>query len=353
MRASGFTIIEALVAIALGIAVCGAAYGTARMAASSLTAIDRLAVQNRLLLAGASAALHELDSWASLDDPLDPSRQPLRTAPAGDARPFAAMAFDSPARSLVFDPSHPRSWFRSCPIFTAAHGFGDYSILARLGHPDPAREWYPRMIADLGATLGYYALLDYLPSNTYFHYYGVNGLTPWEVRETRVTPKAGELTHNNNIGGYAGTPRDLWAISAAAAFTVTTEPGYRAGGIHRRVLRARNLLTDADGKTVIDQGTRMAIPIPPAAEGGRFYTMDGGAISATADHPVAMPVKPMHWPRLEVRVSRLIASGRRVNAGKVLLTDPITGEATKMFFTATATTLRGARRNRGLDETAP
>ncbi len=61
------------------------------------------------------------------------------------------------------------------------------------------------------------------------------------------------------------------------------------------------------------------------------------------------PVGPQDWPQVEVAVYRLIRRGVHHNLGVIRVQDPISGESLATTISSIATTLRGARVERGLD----
>src|SRR5689334_10035014 len=76
---AGFTLIEMMLAVALGSLIVYTATAGFRTAAQSVTIANRMSLENGLIRAGFQAALHEKDFWTAYDDPDDASRQQLRT----------------------------------------------------------------------------------------------------------------------------------------------------------------------------------------------------------------------------------------------------------------------------------
>ncbi|MDA3960533.1 MAG: type II secretion system protein [Planctomycetota bacterium] len=77
MRRCGFTLIELIIAMALGIAVLFVATAAVRMAMQTMQAANRLSVQNQVMRTGFLLANEEIDFWTGFDEPVA-SSQPLR-----------------------------------------------------------------------------------------------------------------------------------------------------------------------------------------------------------------------------------------------------------------------------------
>jgi len=76
----GFSLIEILLAMAIGLTVCLVAFACFRMTAQTAKAMNRMALENRVLREGVLRAYDDLDFWILYDDPTDPSKQGLRSA---------------------------------------------------------------------------------------------------------------------------------------------------------------------------------------------------------------------------------------------------------------------------------
>ena len=75
-----FTLIELMIAISMGMLLVYAALAGFRVTSQTVTSANRLALENSLLRAGFSEALHELDFWTAYDNPqsTDSTEQALR-----------------------------------------------------------------------------------------------------------------------------------------------------------------------------------------------------------------------------------------------------------------------------------
>jgi len=101
-----FSLIELLIAMALGMIIIYTAVAGFRLASSSISVANRLSVENRIIRAGITDALDKVDFWTDVD------------APAGDA---ADSAFNGQAL---------RVWTDNHPLFRiggdASGGIGDW-----------------------------------------------------------------------------------------------------------------------------------------------------------------------------------------------------------------------------------
>ncbi|MBA3700075.1 MAG: prepilin-type N-terminal cleavage/methylation domain-containing protein [Planctomycetes bacterium] len=106
-HASGFTLIEMMIAIALGMMVVYTAIAGFRVASQTITAAKRLSLENSLLRSGYFEAQRQLDFWTNLDDPtaLDTERPLKRTGNPADSSIGALNSRDySMKRGLPFTP---------------------------------------------------------------------------------------------------------------------------------------------------------------------------------------------------------------------------------------------------------
>jgi hypothetical protein len=87
---------------------------------------------------------------------------------------------------------------------------------------------------------------------------------------------------------------------------------------------------------------------PNAAEAAGADVFTNYVNRTTSQTPILVN-KPEVWPNIEVSVGRYLRLCRFSSQFKVSWTDPYTGEQADLRFTAMGSTLRGARRMRGLD----
>jgi hypothetical protein len=72
-------------------------------------------------------------------------------------------------------------------------------------------------------------------------------------------------------------------------------------------------------------------------------------VNRTSARTRLLEQKPEAWPEVSVSVARYLRLCRFSGQFKVSWSDPLSGEQAELRFTAMGTTLRGARRMRGLD----
>ena len=110
----GFTLIELMISIALGLMIVYVATAGFRVASQSITMTNRLAIENDILRAGCLAANERLDFWADYDNPDgDASEQTLRGKDATGGLPFTPMSLVFPRQVDTSSPPNPelnRGW---------------------------------------------------------------------------------------------------------------------------------------------------------------------------------------------------------------------------------------------------
>lgn len=321
MRGHAFTLIELVIAIALGVTICLTAFAAVRMASSVVTAANRLSIHNSLLRTAVTTAIDDLDFWHSADDLTDTNRQPLRSdSYATGANPFRPMRFDA-----NFDVSRSRSWWRGCPVGIPGKSWGDYSVFARQGHPDPDKSWWTDQFLAINATLGTYGLIEYMPAHTLFGgVFDAGGASLPEFYEENGWPDAAAnprvYVPNHMI---AGSVRDLWSFTHSNLFCVTTNPDLLAAGVNRA--------------SFIDYSYGN-----PGWWRPNYHALGGMAYPLLDSQPDA-------WPAVDLKIRRFIYYSRFANVATIVLRSPLSGETLKVDVCVPSTTLRGARQQRGLD----
>ncbi|HYE06371.1 MAG TPA: prepilin-type N-terminal cleavage/methylation domain-containing protein [Planctomycetota bacterium] len=226
-NARAYTLIELLVAIALGVVLVGSSMAAVRVATQSVTTSNRLAVENSLMRAGFLAALDEVDTWRMCDDPSRPDGTTLRAYDATLNRgmaftPFTAIDPADPLRVPGFrlqrgpsaeedrgwDPDYawpqddPRLWYHGNlaeRLWQTDRAFGHHELFAHIktrpmldrtfpiagtpsathvafgGEAAPRHTWLFNQVEGLKNALGYYAVCDYLPSNAIYSVIGYPG----------------------------------------------------------------------------------------------------------------------------------------------------------------------------------
>ncbi len=200
LRNGGFTLIELMIAVALGMLIVYAATAGLRVASQSVTNANRLALENSMLRIGYEQALDEIDFWTAYDKPYSTNagEQALRKAampfsPLPPLETIQANAVGNPAQAILnypspetdtgWDPlymwpaSDPRTWWRANPaqrwrdpnkqkdVYSRN---GDYALFAdNNGSPHP---WLFKQMEMLHKSLGWYGYCDYLPPSMLYAY---------------------------------------------------------------------------------------------------------------------------------------------------------------------------------------
>ncbi len=175
----------------------------------------------------------------------------------------------------------------------------------------------------MARTLGNYALLDYLPANTLYQAFDAGGVELAELAACEMTDPVARPRLCVPIGVNNDMPRDISALTFAAGYAITSDPGMIAAGVDRGGF--------AD--------YRLYGPLDP-----RWMTADMHARFVERVTPLALA--PTHWPRLALGLRRFVYFNRWVSLGEIRLADPVSGAAMKLHFTLATTTLRGARQQR-------
>ncbi|MBA3845787.1 MAG: prepilin-type N-terminal cleavage/methylation domain-containing protein [Planctomycetes bacterium] len=310
----GFTMIELLIAIALGLMLCGSVAAALRICAQSAAIANRLSLENGMMRSGVAAALHDLDFWESYDVPGDPTRQQLD----GPGEPFAALTLP-PEAHLDFDQSDAQNWWRGLGCKMNRPEYGRYAAFARIDHPLAERRRLAVLYRTIVDTLGYYAFCDYAPANAIWSYYDESGAVPMEFIASAAAPK--------NLGWDCGdSPGDLLMVLDGGAFALTRDAWYRANAVSHRQF----FLWGATGA-------------------GWPAEWQHRGLHGCADPLAAMPARPAHWPKLAVLIRHFTGAYRQWHTATVTVASPISGLRQKLHLSTTSTTLRGARRMRGLD----
>lgn len=354
-RRQGFTLIEMMIAVALGSLVVYTALAGFRTLAQALTASRQLSIENSLLRSGMAMALDEVDFWTESDNPNDPTRQQMR----GTSGRFAGMPFtpfrsvDDPLGSGIFIDSRPglgetsggpRNGWNSNPLIWAAwdprtwtranlpeehnsyQSWGNYGLYENLDPTRSAHHWYGNQVHGIINALGFFGTYDYLPSNAFIADHsgqlpaGAPGMISWGgMPEALVAngmwlaaPDGGDNTMKGRVRNTNGS-RYFLPSQQNASIAVCRTLAY-VGYEGRRV--------GYDPQTIRN-----------------FMTLTGVAQQT-------MPVRPEHWPNVTTSVHRFIERGHPVTLCIVSSIHPLTGARLTIPFTTVGTTLRGARQQR-------
>ena len=356
MHQRGFTLIELMIAITLGLAIVLVATAGFRVAAQAVTKCNRMALENALVRTAVLQACNEVDYWTFVDNP-ETATTPLRAAsPFGGWKPLAPFAvaglvggpFVIPGqeRESTWNPSpmawaahDPRAWCRGNMAETRDTDlrFGDYNLIANdqttLSAFDPlrCRSWYDNQIKNTLDALGFYGALEYFPSNVLFIYHGSQPATANPGgQNSGFMPKSVVSGDNLWLG------RTFQHFSAGRFRT--TDAGAIPFANDKPILSSTSNTNDPfrSSWNVGYGGNGVANPMQEA-QNFHLATVFGGDL---------LTQHPQQWSHVAVRVERFIRHSRAVNICVIDITDPITGQTSTIPFSTRGTTLRGARLQR-------
>lgn len=364
--AGGFTLIEMMIAIALGLAVVYVAFAGFRVASQAVTITNRMATENALMRAGCDVAHERIDYWTDYDDPVPGGETPrLRSASGVEGMPFTPMSLTiplvrnaaQPERSMGWDPaetwsaSDPRHWWhgnvaekfqtdmtlgrygifantRSNLLISSAAPIGDYGTI------EVPHSWQYNQVWGLFRALGYYGFADYVPANTLFACYrGANDATPMFPANLDGMPtvlfKPG--TQFDNGEGAQEYPKGIWRLTMVASYA---------------------MLSPTSGMALTPAAHQRKYIVGYWNNTGEFSTFlretenQRDLITGQKPNVSRELTQPTHWPAVTVTTQRFIKTARFVNLCRVRMVSPITGEQSELTFTSFSTTLRGARQQR-------
>ncbi len=262
-------------------------------------------------------------------------------------------------------------------------------------HANPG--WLFNQLRGLSNSLGWYGMFDYLPANSIICY---------TMERSGRGNRGGASTHMSDYGNrYINSPADVTDTGGRPIFMVKTfskkdagwqfpdkpyfvlqsySPNWAPHGIdfltsysaYGLIPPNGNQLENAPGGTPIPLAelcfynrsvTRMESHDIPIGDWGANISNDileprypdaqeiAGTmvydtfVNRTGATTKLLEQKPDFWPEVSVSVSRYLRLCRFSGQFRVSWTDPLTGRKADLRFTAMGTTLRGARRMRGLD----
>ena len=382
----GFTLIEVMIALSLGMLILYTAVAAFRMATQSVTVANRLSVENAVLRAGYQIAHRDLDFWTNVDDPDLTTRQGLRPGAVGSGMPFTPFATSWPGaigddesatghdpRDSSWAMGNPRVWWRGnmaekARIANNANAlgtdlrFGRYALFANLertlaagdlastqvvsgtdpngaavytsqgygGSVQVPHSWMYNQISGLEKALGFYGLCDYLPASAIYSYYG-----RW-VQDT-----GNNFSTATNMGGMP-----LWLIAPQGDFNNGDGNQQTPRSKYRNSYQTSYGIVDprsSNNPSTVQQRHRRKYHLGYGSGTGSHNEFNSW--SAIPDNHLAL--RPQSWPGLDVSVQRFIKNTRFVNVARITWTDPLSGETSELSFTGFGTTLRGARQQRG------
>lgn len=393
-----FSLVEVIIAIALGMVILVTIYAGFRVASQSVTITERMALENKLLIGGMVGALEELDHWTAFDRP---GHQPLRpngpfktiqpgaggyaedgsdwsslpqpftpfnAASSGGAASWPASGAPLPyaSRWLVNDPA---TWYRGDGGLAYRDGgfrtdlspWGNYALFSCAaanvqvapeggGDVAVAQRWLPAQHKGLKYGLGFYGWYAYLPANAFIDYYdvqegGSRGIRPSEFRLLDDTPNQ-QTMHQI---GQAGRLRRQIGTGSGLLMTGSERAATRPFSLYTNHL---GISAYPPGAGADEQRQRVNINRQMAGSfgwGAEAISTYPALLSSLAAPRPLVASHPRHWPEVGFDVRRTMKWSMVINLCTIRAEDPVTGRMAEISFTAIGTTLRGARMTRGLD----
>ncbi len=397
-RRSGFTLVEVLIASAMGVVIIGTAFAAFRVASQTVTIANRLSLENAMMRAGFSKAQEELDFWQAYDDPGTTQGENLRAALAPVPQQgahgliFAPMITLMPSPTFSTDaaegaqgwddhawlPSDSRTWYRGnmAEKCDSALLFGRYAIFSSadsgatsfysdagspaVGTPvgDPPvvppavapisdysgvtvpHHWHDRQLSAFLRNTSRYMLSEYLPANTIYCYaesYSGGKTDKGGIPLPTIQP--GDVNAFCNQDGNQKNARGRYRQTYRTSWTVPpNDPQVQPGG-------------PAD-PTIFTERWKSQRRYFETGYASTPESLDDFVHLTTITSPV-LDVAPANWPRVAVSVNRFIKNARSIALFRLRLSNPETGSVYELSFTGFGTTLRGARQQRYFDPSDP
>lgn len=407
---SGFTLIEMLLAVALGALLVYTAMSAFRVAAQTVTLTNRLCLENSLIRAGMFEAHNQLDFWTNLDDPDDANKQRLRASgiaangtnhgndlsqnqlPTTTGLAFAKLSDVLPPNKLPRSPTTPSPGSQvprfvamlSPQVLTTAqlNGKADWESDAGFDPtcvwaPHDPRTWYRgniiEKISTSGIRFGRYGIFTNLDANPTFA--NISYTDPGMTAVT-VTYSAApiHLWYPRQIMGFAralgfyGLCEYLPSNAIFSTYASYVNGSASTGGIPKIFHRSGSGLVSGDmlgqsqGLYSLSNNRSYGITNPVgrtvddrglSSEYYNGYVSDYGSgtslqqfIDITVPLSRLMGQQPDHWPIVSVGVGHFVKSAKFVNIAKIRWVSPITGAMSELSFTGVGSSLRGARMQR-------
>jgi prepilin-type N-terminal cleavage/methylation domain-containing protein len=385
----GFTLIELMLAMALGMVIVFTAFAGVRVAGQCYTISSRLSQENALLRIGFMKALDELDFWTSYDDPYD-SSMAFGTPNGGEVQrnpglpfcPFKGNFPNNDGNTLAqngdysyqyindngttvtgwhpeypWPMSDPAVWCRvnmgeSCVtkndirfgyygqfsgVYSSFPG-GNKSTYDNYPAATPNHRWLSIMTESLKNTLGYYGMCEYLPANTiyaYNTYSGANGYNFDGMSQEMSNPAGGGVGWFADGDGGTQFPRGLYRDNKDVAFGMfPINPAIMFQPFNQTAAFASTSAYQAN----LHQFWNTGQYTNPAAM-QQFQNM------VMSNTPL-MSMAPLSWPSVTTSVERFLTYDRFAAVMRVKLYNGVTGQHFEFNFSGFGTSLRGARQQR-------
>jgi prepilin-type N-terminal cleavage/methylation domain-containing protein len=357
MHARGFTLIELMIAMALGVFILLVAFAAIRGTERAYQKAVAAREVNALMADGYRSAMTEMDRWIAIDDPDLSAGQSLRAAG------YAMAPLSLPDAAYRVDPSDPRWWdcsgmramniryrnqsdsWHYWPDHAQVAGInfqGDSAHIHNLQNSLWARGQLPLLLAytpghlPLGAIdahRGWYNASysgDRYATPMTWAQNGMSRALIWRTKDTRHWDRgdyqAGFSSARFGTFQYSKkafiAPREGWSGVNTASNTL-----YQDIGSNYFKIDGERLMNDFNQNSLIWQDRLQAAAGSPAFRGG-----DSGRFGH------------------RFRVDRYYDSDGFTQTASITVQDNETGALTTLGFRPLATDLRGARLSRGLDQ---
>lgn len=383
-----FTLIEMMIAVALGSLLIYTSFAGFRAASQTITVANRLSLENSMMRAGVLRAHDEIDFWMDLDNPTLPdgvrklkNRNGLPFSPfsatfPGSAASTSTSVTAAPETANGWDPSdtawaaaNPRTWMRgnAAEKHNTDLRFGRYAIIGNLkdqltsaelasfpDEPQPTPpppspiikpygdvgvpfHWYFRQVSGLTAALGYYGLFEYLPANSLYVFYG-----PTNTFENEKDYFYNDL--KTNQGGIS-----MWCIKPGGWGFNNDDGGQQTsrGKYRNSYMSSYGILHPSMAATLdlwVEHRRWWGLGYNNDANGHREFNQRTAKVNfLMGDTP---QTKPDHWPSVSVSVQRFVKNARHATICRVHMQHPLTGNDIELSFAGFGTSLRGARQQR-------
>lgn len=345
----GFTLIEMVIALGLGLVLIYTVFAGFRVASQSMSIATRLSTENSLLRAGFMSALDEVDFWTAYDDPINPARQTLRANglqfcrmsavfPPSGVVAGTAPVFPAPETDRGWDSAYewpacdPRTWWMGnmAERYDTDLRMGDYSLIASMGGSAP-HSWLYSQMDGLKRALGYQGFCEYLPANLPYGYSSTSGggTNPGKMLMEFIRPVG-----DGTVNGFHNGDGDTHFVQGRYRNTKNTSYGIYP-------------LAPLAGTVNYQNESRQFVTTGVGSNPGTVTTFMNKVTAL--NNPLDPRLKPDAWPSISVNVARYMTYNRFVCLNKVRWISALTGEVIELSFSAFGTTLRGARQQRRPD----
>lgn len=220
----------------------------------------------------------------------------------------------------------------------------------------------------LGDALGWYGMIDYLPKN---HFWPIiqeysrasdNNKTtavgylsvlftspsrfspnqrvwPYFVLMQHIQPNLAGLDFLTDLQTYTVVPMSNNALTIRRGVNLNSEKMIK----HNRCQVTTNLQNVNNGTEGFRDFNDTSDRFESDSDAMARYILRSSVLLTL------LPIRPQEWPAVEVQVGRFISVCRFQTQAKVSWTNAQNGEKAELRFSSMGTTLRGARRQRGLD----